>query len=154
MYSILLDLNLKHSFRFIVVIKWVRRLMYIRFVVDIQDERSGRRKGVFAALGVFKKNSDVSKEDYKRYRELAEWFNENLDMPKKFNRSSKPHATPKAISWFKDSASDYISKTREVASLLEKYGINVTMIKTNRPGYIVYESDNQIIAEPYSDTIT
>ena len=128
--------------------------MFIRFVVDRQDGRSGTRKGIFAALGIFKKEDGVSREDYEKYRELADWFNENLDMPDKFNRSSKPRAKPKAISWFKDSAKEYIAKTREVAMLLEKYGIHVTMLKTTRPGYIVYESENQIVAEPYNDTIT
>ena len=128
--------------------------MYIRFVVDVQDGRSGKRKGIFAALGILKRKDDVSNEDYKKYRELAEWFNEHLENPAKFNRSSKPHAKPKAISWFKDTANEHIAKAREVVSLLEKYGIHVTMLKTNRPGYIVYESDNQIVAEPYNDTVT
>lgn len=128
--------------------------MYIRFVIDVLDKKSGRRKGIFSALGIFKKNSEVSQNDYAHYRELANWFNENLDHPDKFNRSSKPHAQPKALSWYKDSASEYISKTREVAELLEKYGIKVTMLKTNRPGYIVYESTTQIVAEPYNDTVT
>lgn len=128
--------------------------MYIRFVVEIRDERSGRRKGVFAALGVFKKNPEVSAQDYSSYRTLAEWFNENLDMPSKFSRSSKPNAKPKALSWYKDSATQYIQKTREVAELLTKYGVEVEMLKTNRPGYIVYESESQIVAEPYKDTVT
>ena len=126
--------------------------MYIRFVVEIKDERSGRRKGVFAALGVFKKNPEVNAQDYNSYRALADWFNENLDMPSKFNRSSKPNAKPKALSWYKDSATEYIQKTREVAELLIKYGIEVEMLKTNRTGYMVYET--QIVAEPYRDTIT
>jgi hypothetical protein len=128
--------------------------MYIRFVVDIQDQRSTRRKGVFAALGVLKKNSDITNEDYRKYRELAEWFNLNLDLPDRFNRSRKSNAKPKALSWFKDSASEHIAKTREVAYLLEKYGISVTMLKTKKPGYILYESKNQIVAEPYNDTPT
>lgn len=128
--------------------------MYIRFVVDIKDERSGRRKGVFAALGVFKKTPEVSGQDYSSYRKLVEWFNENLDMPNKFNRSSRSNAKPKALSWYKDSATKYIQKTREVAELLTKYGIEVEMLKTNRPGYIVYESETQIVAEPYNDTVT
>ena len=128
--------------------------MYIRFVVEIKDERSGRRKGVFAALGVFKKNPEVNAQDYNSYRALVDWFNENLDMPSKFNRSSKPNAKPKALSWYKDSATEYIQKTREVAELLIKYGIEVEMLKTNRTGYIVYECETQIVAEPYRDTIT
>lgn len=128
--------------------------MYIRFVVDIKDERSGKRKGIFSALGVLKKHPEISAEDYKHYRVLAEWFNEHLDLPDRFNRSSKPHAKPKALSWFKDSAKEHISRTREVAELLEKYGIEVTMLKSRRPGYVVYESRTQIVAEPYSDTVT
>jgi len=128
--------------------------MYIRFVVGITDERSGRRKGVFAALGAFKKIPEVSAQDYRSYRTLAEWFNENLDMPSKFSRSSKPNAKPKALSWYKDSAAEYIQRTREVAELLTKYGIEVEMLKTSRPGYIVYESETQIVAEPYKDTAT
>ena len=128
--------------------------MYIRFVVDIRDRRSGHRKGIFAALGVFKKDSNVSTNDYEKYRELAEWFNENLDMPTKFNRSSRKHAQPKALSWYKDTATDHINKTREVAGLLEKYGTSVTMLRTNRPGYVVYESASQIVAEPFNDTTT
>jgi hypothetical protein len=128
--------------------------MYIRFVIDTKDERSGRRKGIFAALGILKKHPEISGLDYKRYRELAEWFNENLDMPEKFHRSSKPHAKPKALSWYKDSAKEFIKKTREVSELLEKYGIKVTMLKSKRPGYIVYESETQVVAEPYNDTIT
>jgi isopenicillin N synthase-like dioxygenase len=126
----------------------------VRFVVDIQDQRSTRRKGVFAALGVLKKHPDISTEDFRKYRELAEWFNQNLEMPNRFNRSTRPNVKPKALSWFKDSAKDYIAKTREVANLLEKYGIGVTMLKTKKPGYILYESENQIVAEPYNDTPT
>lgn len=128
--------------------------MYIRFVVDIQDERSGHRKGIFAALGVFKKNPDVTTGDYAHYRELAEWFNDNLEQPDRFNRSPNPHAKPIALSWYKDSATEYIHKTREVAALLDRYGIKASMIKSNNPGYIVYESEHQIVAEPFKNTPT
>jgi hypothetical protein len=128
--------------------------MYLRFVIDTMDKRSGRRKGIFAGMGILQRRDDLHPEDFKRYRALAEWFNENLDMPSKFSRSSKSNATPRALSWFKDSATVYITKTRELAAIFDKYDIAVTMLKTHRPGYIVYESDNQVIAEPYSDTET
>ena len=105
-------------------------------------------------MGILKRRDDLHPEDFKRYRALAEWFNENLDMPSKFSRSSKSSATPRALSWFKDSATVYIAKTRELAAIFDKYDIAVTMLKTHRPGYVVYESDNQVIAEPYADTET
>jgi len=118
------------------------------------DKRSGRRKGIFAGMGILKNREGLHPEDFKRYRALAEWFNENLEMPVSFSRSSKPHAKPKAISWFKDSATEYIARTRELAAIFDKYDIPVIMLKSARPGYIVYESDNQVVAEPYSDTPT
>lgn len=126
--------------------------MYIRFVVDAPDRLSGKRKGLFAAMGVLNRMEVMSNEDHNKYREIADWFNTNLDMPTDFTRSKKPHAKPRAISWFKDSAKEYISRTREVACILEKYGFVVTMLKTNKSGYIVYDSVNQIVAEPFTDT--
>ncbi|MEX1196545.1 MAG: hypothetical protein WEB57_01615 [Pseudohongiellaceae bacterium] len=128
--------------------------MYLRFVIEPLDGRSGRRKGIFAGMGILKRRDDLHPDDFKRYRALAEWFNENLDMPSRFSRSSKRSATPRALSWFRDSATEYIAKTRELAAIFDKYDISVTMLKTHRPGYIVYESENQIVAEPYSDTET
>jgi hypothetical protein len=35
--------------------------------------------------------------------------------------------------------------------ILESYGINIRVFKTARPGYIVYEDDFQIVAEPTAD---
>ena len=126
--------------------------MYIRFVVHSRSKRSGKRKGIFAAMGEFSRLETVGEEDFNKYREIADWFNSNFDMPGKFTRSTKPHAKPKAISWFKDSAKEYISRARELCELFEKHGIAVEMVKTDRPGYIVYESDYQVVAEPYNDT--
>ena len=37
---------------------------------------------------------------------------------------------------------------REIASILERHGIIVNTIYTDRPGYIVYEDEYQITAEP------
>jgi len=41
---------------------------------------------------------------------------------------------------------------REIIRLLESHGISVRMIKTDRPGYVVYEDDHQIVAEPFADS--
>jgi hypothetical protein len=34
----------------------------------------------------------------------------------------------------------------------EHHGISVRMLKADRVGYIVYEDDFQIVAEPFADT--
>jgi hypothetical protein len=35
--------------------------------------------------------------------------------------------------------------------MLESYGINIRVLKTAKPGYIVYEDEFQIVAEPVGD---
>ncbi|MFY7916503.1 MAG: hypothetical protein ACOVPA_17750, partial [Rubrivivax sp.] len=55
-------------------------------------------------------------------------------------------------SWFKDTAAEHIRQMRLLADILERHGIQVDMLRTRRPGYVVYEDDHQVAAEPYSDT--
>jgi hypothetical protein len=56
----------------------------------------------------------------------------------------------KAISWFKDSAKEHIARARSLARILENHGVSVTTIKTRRVGYVVYEDEYQITAEPFA----
>lgn len=39
-------------------------------------------------------------------------------------------------------------------SILEAYGLLTEMIKTDRPGYVVYEDEHQVTAFPFRDTQT
>lgn len=126
--------------------------MYIRFAVHLKDEDSGKRQGVFQALVEVRKAGLLYGYEVERVKEVHEWFNNNLNKPSSFNRSSKPHAVNKAISWYKDSAKEHIALMRELASILEGHGIEVIMLQTERPGYIVYEDEHQITAEPFPET--
>jgi hypothetical protein len=38
-----------------------------------------------------------------------------------------------------------------MAALLRDYGVFVQVLKTSRPGYVVYEDELQIVAEPFSN---
>ena len=62
------------------------------------------------------------------------------------------HKQKGALSWFKDSAHAHLQRVRLLVALLESRGVVVEMITTERPGYVVYEDDFQIIAEPFADT--
>ena len=126
--------------------------MYIRFVVHIKDEGSGKRQGIFQTLVAVREEGLLYEYEIERVKEIHKWFNENLVKPSSFNRSSKPHALNKAISWFKDSAKEQIAYMRELARILEGHGIEVIVLQTERPGYIVYEDEHQITAEPFTET--
>ena len=126
--------------------------MYLRFVIHQNDEDSGRRQGLFQALAEVRERGELFEHELEMVKEIHKWFNENLKKPSSFNRSAKPHALNKAISWFKDSANEYISRMRELAAILDRHGVSIDVIQTDRPGYIVYEDEHQITAEPFSDS--
>ena len=82
------------------------------------------------------------------------WFNHHLERPERLALSSRSHAKAQALSWFRDTAANHISKMRAFAEILERYGIHVQMIRTSRTGYVLYEDESQIAAYPFADTPT
>lgn len=59
-----------------------------------------------------------------------------------------------ALSWFRDSAAEHIHQMRRMAAMLAEHDVEVHTLRTQRPGYIVYEGKHQVAAEPFSDTPT
>jgi len=55
------------------------------------------------------------------------------------------------VCWFKDTAKEHIAKAREMSCILGQNNIHVRVIKTQRPGYVVYEDEYQVVAEPFAD---
>ena len=40
----------------------------------------------------------------------------------------------------------------QLVALLERNGVRILALRTKRPGYVVYEDDFQVVAEPFTDT--
>ncbi len=126
--------------------------MYLRFVVNEKVEDSNRLQGLFATGYKLSDDQKLSYIEQGQFTALTQWFGKNLKTPTKFTRSRNPNAKEKALSWFKDSAKEHISKMRELAELLKNHGITVRMIREKRVGYIVYEDEFQVVAMPFDDT--
>ena len=126
--------------------------MLVRFVTDWTDHDSGESAGLFLAASWARDHCDPGGLDLERLADLREWFNQHLERPARFNRSRRPHRKKKAISWFKDSACEHIRRAREIAELISAAGLPVREVKTERPGYVVYEDDFQVVAEPFAET--
>ncbi len=128
---------------------------YIRFVTRRVDPDSQREEGVFQAAHRLCREGNLSDLESARLTELLDWFKVNLKAPTRLTSAKPPHHNKKnrAICWFKGDAILYLSNIWEIVRLLEHHGLFVQMIKTNRPGYIVYEDDYQIAAEPFADSL-
>jgi hypothetical protein len=128
--------------------------VFVRFVVHSLDHHSGRRQGLFQAARRLKRSGILAKAELAHLEELGAWFNQNLEKPKRFALSSRPHAKEQAISWFRDTATEHVAKMRELQEVLERHGVTVEMIKTERPGYVLNEDEFQVAAYPFSETRT
>lgn len=127
---------------------------FVRFVLHEKDEDSGRRTGIFQGLYDLLESHDLNQDDRARLDELRSWFVQNLAIPDRFSLSSKPHRKAQAISWLKESAIEHVTHLRAIVRILEAHGFVVDRIRTQRPGYVVYEDEHQVAAYPFTDTPT
>jgi len=127
--------------------------MYLRFVVAEIDKASERELGVFQAAYNLRDDGKLYPYEEPHLDELRKWFNAHLKEPTRFTTANPPFYRKKnrAISWFKDSAHEHIARMREMVAILENHGIPVQMIKTERVGYVVYEDEHQVVAQPFSE---
>jgi hypothetical protein len=92
--------------------------------------------------------------EQERWDHIRRWFGKHLKIPTRFTAAKPPYYRKKkrAISWFKDSARHHLALIREVVVILDHHGVFVRLLKEKRVGYIVYEDDHQVVAEPFRDT--
>ena len=124
----------------------------LRFVLPNLHPDTGVRDGVFGAAYDLLDGNVISVADRHSMDELLAWLETNLATPKRFNRTkSKDYYRRRAagISWLKPAASEHLAGMGALAAILEKNGYQVSQISTTRPGYVIFEDDHQVIAEPF-----
>jgi hypothetical protein len=126
--------------------------MYLRFVVAELDEDSNMELGVFHAIRNLRDEGKLLDFEEEQHDLIREWFNEHLEKPTRFTASKPPfyRKKNKAISWFKDTAHEHLAQIRGLVAILKSHGVVVRTIKAKRVGYIAYEDEFQIVAEPFS----
>jgi hypothetical protein len=118
---------------------------YVRFVIGRKDEDSHVEQGVFQAVAQALEWHNITNSDADELNELRAWFSENLEKPTSFGRDK----LRLGICWFKTDATGHISRIWEMVRILERNDIYVKKIRTDRPGYVIYEDEWQLVAEPF-----
>ncbi|WP_139802465.1 hypothetical protein [Aurantimonas sp. 22II-16-19i] len=125
----------------------------IRFVTRSTHRPFGHRSGVFKIAYQLRRESPTASPHLPELEELLSWFERNLATPTRFSTSRHPRAQESAISWVRASAGDHVRKLRRLALLVEEAGdICIDELRTERPGYVVFEDDHQVVALPFADT--
>ena len=124
----------------------------LRFVLPNSHPGTGVRDGIFHAAYDLRRGNQISVADRQCLEDLLAWFKVNLAIPKRFNRTkSKGYYRRRTagISWLKPAASEHLARMRALVAILEKNGYQISQITTTRPGYVIFEDDHQVIAEPF-----
>lgn len=123
----------------------LERREYVRFVIGRKDEDSHVEQGIFQAAALAVEWRHITGSDADDLNKLRWWFSENLEKPTSFGRDT----LRLGICWFKTEATEHISRIWEMVRILERNGIFVKKIRTNKPGYVIYEDEWQLVAEPF-----
>jgi hypothetical protein len=129
--------------------------MFVRFVTERSVDLGGAREGIFQAASSMLDDIESYSSFQAELLPLWQWFKDNLSRPSRFGRTaSKGHfrRDSAGLSWFKPSATEYVERAIQMSDVLKRGGYPITMLKTRKPGFIVYEDKWQIVAEPFADT--
>jgi hypothetical protein len=116
--------------------------VYLRFVTTHIDKNSRRSQGVLVASYSLLNSGDLSPDEWKRLREILDWFNAHLPHP------PKSFVAGRAIFWFKSTATASISQIWELVYLLRHHSFHVEVHKCRRLANVRYEDDFQVAAYP------
>ena len=112
---------------------------YVRIQVLELAENTMYAKGIFSMCMQLIQNDDMDEEDAGLFKEIDDWFAENLPWPPPCKRQEK------VICFFKTENSEEMMKMiRPLCWLLERYNHPYFLVYTNTPGEIVYEDKYQV----------
>jgi hypothetical protein len=81
--------------------------------------------------------------------EVTDWFNKYLESP--FHYLPRIRRYDRAVCWFRSTANEHLAQAWQLATILERNGLLIWTIKSLRTGYIYYEDEAQVFAEPFAD---
>ena len=119
---------------------------YLRLIVPELDRGSRRERGLFGPAYDLLDEERLPTHEHQRLEEIVSWFESHLPVP---DRSS---LRPRAIFWFRLRAEPMIKRFWNLAGVLSELDYEVRILKTARPGYVLYEDDYQVGAIPFRDT--
>ena len=119
-----------------------QRFKYVRIQGKALAKNTMFAKGVFSMCWQMIQDNVMDEEDTGLYKEIDDWFAENLPWPEPCKRQEP------VVCWFKTENSEEMLKMIQPALwLLERYNIPYYLVYTNFPGEIVYEDKYQIAAK-------
>ncbi|MGY3453270.1 hypothetical protein [Bradyrhizobium sp. USDA 4353] len=124
----------------------------LRFVLREPHPDTGVAEGIFREAYRLRDDPNTSLQDRSELQTLLAWLEENLAVPRRFNRTTSKgyyRRRTASVSWLKSTAAEHVAKMHELGRVLARSGVSVSQIRTDRPGYVIFEDEYQVVAEPF-----
>jgi hypothetical protein len=124
--------------------------VFLRFASTDLDERTGQPTGLLTVAYRILRDYSLTPAEADELREHVAWLEQHVPIPDRFARKRNvSHKETHGIAWAKASAGDMVMRMRAIAGIAARHEIHVDVVKTDRPGYVVYEDAWQVVAEPF-----
>jgi hypothetical protein len=124
----------------------VRWHMFIRFVVGRDGEPHRILTGVVTEVRFLRDDGRLTSYEEATLSEVYAWLNNHLPVPP-FSSSSWPKD---AVAWFKDDA-PAVDRMWDLVAILREHGVPVRMLRSRRPGKVLYEDDQQVVVVEHAE---
>lgn len=124
-------------------------MKYVRFTTDARTAHGGVLGGVFHAVGVLRRTTELDPVDSIWLADLERWFERTLAVPGRLSARSGYREPRTAVCWFRDVATEHLERASELAALLVRHGVRVHRLESANPGEIVWQDEHQVAAIPY-----
>lgn len=125
--------------------------MFLRFETHLRHEETGVKAGAFHVAYELLEAESLEPVERREIRLALDWFAEHLPIPQRLACSRRPGAHSNGVCWFKSTAARHVSQVRYLAMLLRQQQIAVIERRAANPGYIAFEDDFQVVAEPFAE---
>lgn len=126
--------------------------MYLRFITDEIDLRTGKPKGMFTLAYELIQARVLSNNDEALLKGSLKWVEVNIPIPTRFSRTSNEYRkNTGGLCWLKSESDEVVSKHWNIKNIVEITGYSIRLVKTENPGKMVYEDEFQIVALPFSN---
>jgi len=123
--------------------------MFIRFISGEIDEYSQVAAGLFRAASKLRWTEELPDYEFEALSALRDWFNIHLQSP--FDHLPRTGRCEKAICWFKPGAREHLARAWEMIAILERNDVWIWTVRSPKTGYVYYEDETQVLAEPFDD---
>jgi hypothetical protein len=123
--------------------------MFIRFISGEIDECSKVAAGLFRVASDLRWSDGLPDYEFEALTELRDWFNVHMDSP--FDHLPQERRYERAVCWFKSTAREHLARAWDLVAILERNDVLIWTVKAPRIGYVYYEDEVQVFAQPYSD---